>query len=182
MTQVFGDRNDFAIEAGVEDDATGAVWGHIAVWCRGVALGNLGEPHCVLYHAYCALGWTASHMGELWAPELAGLDDEAAWNLLDGLLYGYHGEVEAADDRSVEQCRADAAAWGRFDFLTNWGEPFDGWKAFILHPPGGPIRVLHRGPSGRRCRAEVSPAGFRDAVGGFTHWFEGQSRRLGVPV
>ena len=40
MARVFGDRLDFAIEAGIEPDLqTGtALWGHMCVWCRGVAL------------------------------------------------------------------------------------------------------------------------------------------------
>ena len=43
MAEVFGDRDDFAIEAGVEPDrhTAGTVWGHMCVWCRGVPLGDL---------------------------------------------------------------------------------------------------------------------------------------------
>ena len=183
MTQVFGERDDFAIEAGVEADGhtAGTVWGHMAVWCRGVALGDAGERFCALHHAYGGLRRVSAHLDELWAPDLAGLDDGAAWNLLDGLLYSYHGEVETPDDRSLEQCQADAVAWGRFDFLTNWGEPFDGCKAFLLHPPGGPLRALYRTRTGHPSGVRVSPAGFREAVGGFAHWFERRSQRLGVP-
>ena len=184
MTQLFGERDDFAIEAGIEPDGhtAGTVWGHMRVWCRGVALGNVGKRYCGLHHAYTSFGWLASHLDELWAPELAGLDDVAAWNFLDGLLYGYHGDVEVPDDRTVEQCRADAAAWGRFDFLTNWGEQFDGFKAFILCPPGGPVRILSRRlPEHMGRGVLVSPAGFRVAAGGFTHWFREESRRLGIP-
>lgn len=62
---LFGDRLDFAIEADVEPslEPPSAVWGRMCVWCRGVALGDLGEPHCALYPAYLAIRGDASdHM------------------------------------------------------------------------------------------------------------------------
>lgn len=184
MTQLFGEREDFAIEAGVEPGLKppSAVWGHMCIWCRGVPLGDIADQHCALYHSYRSFDWLVSRLDELWTPELAGLDDVAAWNLLDGLLYGYHGDVEVPDDRTLEQSRADAAAWGRFDFLTNWGEQFDGYKAFILRQPGGPVRILSRRLPEQMGRGVlVSPSGFRVAAGGFARWFEEESRRLGVP-
>src|SRR4051794_18443935 len=120
---LFGDTADFAIEAGVEPDLVppSAVWGHMCVWCRGVALGDIEDRHCGLYQAFCGFRWLSEHLGELWDVELAGLDDVAAWNFLDGLLYGYHGDVEIEDGRSLDQVRADWAYWSKYDFLTNWG-------------------------------------------------------------
>src|SRR5438128_886855 len=107
MTEVFGDRADFAIEAGVEPDLTppSAVWGHMCVWCRGVPLGDIENRQCGLYGAYCGFREVASRIDRLWAKELDGLDDVAAWNHLDGLLYGYHGDVELADNRTLEECQ-----------------------------------------------------------------------------
>lgn len=184
MTQVFGDRDDFAIEGGIEPDGhtSGTVWGHMCVWCRGVQLGDLDKRYCGLHLAYGELAWLTDNVSGLWADELVGLDDVAAWNFLDGLLYGYHGEVETEDSRMLVQCRLDAARWGRFNFLTNWGEQFDGYKSFLLCPPGDSIRVLSRRlPPHMGRGVSVSWPGFVTAVSGFVAWFESESARLGVP-
>lgn len=181
MAILFGDREDFAIEAGVEPglEPPSQVWGHMCVWCRGVPLGNLASLHCGLSHAHDSFRWLAAHVDELWAAKLTGLDDAATWNFLDGLLYGYHGVIELPDDRTIEQCVADSEEWGRFDFLTNWDEPFDGYKAFILCPPGGPVRVLSRNlPPEMGQSLEVSRTALVEVSKAFAHWFEEQETRL----
>jgi hypothetical protein len=117
----------------------------------------------------------------LWADELAGLDDVAAWNFLDGLLYGYHGDVEWADTRTLAEVRRDAVRWGRFNFLTNWGEQFDGYKSFLLCPPGESARVLSRRlPPHLGRGVSVSRQALVTAAAGFAAWFESESRRLGI--
>jgi hypothetical protein len=184
VAEVFGDRADFAIEAGVEPDrhTTSTLWGHMCVWCRGIPLGKLDDPYCGLYHAYSEFAWLADNLGSLWADELAGLDDVAAWNFLDGLLYGYHGDVELADARTLDECHRDAVRWGRFNFLTNWGEQFDGYKSFLLCPPGESARILcRRLPAHMGRGVSVSRRGFTVAAAGFARWFEAESARLGVP-
>jgi hypothetical protein len=184
MAEVFGDRADFAIEAGVEPDlhTAATVWGHMCVWCRGVALGDINNRYCGLYHSYDACAWLTANLGGLWADELGGLDDIAAWNLLDGLLYGYHGDVEVPNDRRLEECRRNALQWGGFNFVTNWGEQFDGYKSFLVRPPGDSARVLSRRlPEQLGRGVSVSRRCFVDASAGFVRWFEGESRRLGVP-
>lgn len=183
MAEVFGDRADFAIEAGVEPEGhtAGTVWGHMCVWCRGVPLGDLTDRHCGLWHSYSAFAWLAENHTTLWADELVGLDDLAAWNFLDGLLYGYHGDVEVKDDRTLAEVRRDAATWGRFNFLTNWGEQFDGYKSFLLCPPGDHLRVLSRRlPAEMGRGVSVTKKGFAEAATGFVRWFKAESRRLGV--
>ena len=101
------------------------------------------------------------------------MSDEAIWNHLDGLLFGYHGVVEMKDDRTVEQCQRDSMAWGQFNFLTNWGELFNGHKGFILHPPGNSIRLFIRDRHARTYqRFEVLQRGFESTVEGFLRWFE----------
>ena len=184
MTEVFGDQADFAIEAGIEPDrhTPTTVWGHMCVWCRGVALGNLDERYCGLYHAYSKFSWLANDLDALWADELAGLDDLAAWNFLDGLLYGYHGDVEVLDERTLEELSSDATRWGRFDFLTNWGEQFDGYKSFLLCPPGDSARVLSRRlPIAMGRGVSLSRQKVVEAAEGFARWFEVESQFLGIP-
>jgi hypothetical protein len=187
VAEVFGSRDDFAIEAGIDPPLKlpSAVFGHMWIWCRGVPLGNLDDRYCALYPAYCGFRDLLSGVhGEpkidrLWAEELAGLDDVAAWNFLDGLLFGYHGEVEVSDERTVEECQRDWVVWGCFNFLTNWGEQFDGYKAFVMQPPGGPVRILSRRlPAGKGRAVEVSRDGFVTACEGFVRWFEEQELRL----
>jgi len=170
VTEVFGDPADFAIEAGGEPDlqAPSAVWGHMWVWCRGVALANLDDRHCALYTAYKSFEWMSGQLDDLRDPELEVLDATAAWNFLDGLLYGYHGDVELTDDRTEAQCLADSRRWGRHDFLTNWGEQFDGWKAFVFALPGDLIRILYRRSREPVQYADVSRASFATAAEGFS--------------
>ena len=156
MAEVFGNRDDFAIEAGTESylKPPSAVWGRMCVWCCGVPLGDIDDRHCALYPAYCGFRSLLSPVhGEpkidrLWAEELAGLDDVAAWNFLDGLLYGYHGDVEVPDDRTLEECRRDAVVWL---------------------------------PDGMGRAVEVSRDEFVAACEGFVRWFEEQDLRLRGP-
>ena len=185
MTTFFGDPADFAIEAGTEPGGHTAThtWGHICVWCRGVALGDINERQCGLYHAYTEFHWRAddANLDKLWADELVGLGDVAAWNFLDGIGYGYHGEVELPDDDSLDELRKDPR-WWRFNFLNQWGEQFDGYKAFLLCPPGDFARVLSRRlPEHLGRGVSVSRRGLLAAAAGFARWFEAESRRLGVP-
>jgi hypothetical protein len=121
VATLFGSRADFAIEAGVEPDlkSPSAVWAHMCIWCRGIPLGNLNDLYCCLYGAYGGFRQVASHLDCLWAKELVGLDDIAAWNHFDGLLFGYHGDIEILDDPSAEQCQWDSVIWEHFNFLTN---------------------------------------------------------------
>src|SRR5689334_8739342 len=109
LDMLFGDPNDFAIESGVEPDLPrpSPVWGHMCVWCRGVALGDITNTHCGLYVAFRRFGTLLENLDDLWDESFEGLDDQATWNLLDGLLYGYHLDVEIVDDRTLPQMRAD---------------------------------------------------------------------------
>jgi hypothetical protein len=159
--EMFGDPADFAIEAGVQPGLAvpSAVWGHMRVWCAGQPLGNIGDPFCALYLSYKLFGWTANHLEDLWDDALEGLSDREACDL----LYG------------------DYQRYDKFNFLANWGEQFDGYKSFLLGPPGRPLRVLSRAfPKSFGPGVDVSRAGFVRAARGFTEWFEAQERRLGV--
>lgn len=182
MAEVFGDRGDFAIEAGIERDGhtAGTVWGHMCVWCQGIALGDIDERYCALFPAYDHFHWLADHHDCLWADELTGLDDQALWNFLDGLLYGYHGDIELQDQRTLEECRRDWDLWGRFRFL-DYGEQFDGYKSFLLSPPGEMARLLSRRlPEKMGVGVAVTKKGLQKAASAFAHWFECESRQFGV--
>jgi hypothetical protein len=183
VAEVFGEPADFAIEAGVEPHLVppSAVWGHMRVWCRGVPLGDIESRHDALYPARANFEEMAARLDALWAPEFDRLDDVAAWNFLDELLYGYHNDVEVFDDRTAEDCRAYSMRWGRHNFLTNWGVPFDGCKGFALAPPPGDrVRILVRSrPAYELRRFDVTVAGFAAASEGFVRWFDAEEARLG---
>ena len=100
-----------------------------------------------------------------------------------GEMFNWKGrDVELFDTRTLTELRRDAARWGRFNFLTNWGEQFDGYKSFLLCPPGEPVRVLSRRlPSHMGRGVSVSRQGVASAAAGFAAWFESESGRLGVP-
>jgi hypothetical protein len=180
--EMFGDPADFAIEAGVETHlvAPSSVWGHMRVWCGGHALGNIEDRHCALYPSYLEFDRMGTHLEDLWDEELRSLDDRAMWNFLDGALYGYHGDVEIEDDRSLEEVRRDAQRFGKFNFLTNWGEQFDGgYKSFVVCPSNKPLRVLSRAfPESVGLGVNVSRTGFARASRAFVDWFTSQELRL----
>jgi hypothetical protein len=182
---IFGDRADFAIEAGAKPDLAvpSAVWGHMRVWCQGVPFGNFEDRSCAIYLAYVRFKWLAAHVHELWDDSLAGLSDPERWGLLQGALYGFHGNgisvpktVVLPNDREADR------AWERYNkfvFLTNWGAQFDGFRAFLLSPPDAQCRVLFRaGGTGAPTGIDVSRAGIVSASNAFVAWFEMQEERL----
>jgi hypothetical protein len=183
---VFGDPTEFAVEVDAEpgsEPRSGAVWGHMCFWVQGEALGNIAERRCLLNHAHDALVWLADHLDTQWAETLAGLDDQAVWNILDGQIYGFHGDVELDDARSAADCERDAFVWRRFEFLTNWGEQFDGYKAFLLCPPGASASILYRNESDPPKRLEVSPGALVSAARELDQWFrEQQGHVAGRPT
>jgi len=163
---VFGDRNDFAIEA-VSDPlpghSCGTVWGNMRIWCCRTPLGNFEERNSGLSGAQRSLSEVAEDLDSLESPDLRRLDDEAAWRFLNRLLF-----VE--DSRSHEEVRRDAAEWSRFIFLTNWGEPFDGYNGFVFRSGVDRLRIVVREPDDHLVGFDVSTAGFGAAVQAFSRW------------
>jgi len=173
ITMIFGDRASFAIEALVEPDlvAPSAVWGRMRIWIREESIGDFEDSRCALYPSYMGFMALQRELGALWLPEFDGLDDQALWDHLDALLY-----VE--DSRSDEQVSADAIRYGKFIFLTNWGEQFDrDGKSFVVCHPNGTVRILNLGLPGRVAR-EVCVADVRLSISRFVQWFELESERL----
>lgn len=183
---LFGDRSTFAIEAMVEShlQAPSAVWGRLCIWCEDVCIGNFAEEHCGLYDSYDGFRSLLANLRSLWRAEFANLSDRDLWNLLDEMLYGYHGDVAIEDDRTMKQLIQDAHTYGRFNFLTNWGEQFDrDGKSFIVCTPEQQVRILNLSlpPSkGIVLRASMFPVSAVIRV--FLKWFEGEAARLGHPV
>jgi hypothetical protein len=170
---VFGDMADFAIQAEIEPGLTppSAAWGRMCVWCRGTALGNIQETCCGLGDAASEFAWAASNLEELWDESLQGLDDQATFAFLDAAYYG-------DDDRSADQVHADAERYAKFNFLTNWGEQFDGFKAFWIHAPDGSLHIHYRLPDNTLGSSQVTKKAFITAATEFVRWFREQDQRL----
>lgn len=94
--------------------------------------------------------------------------DTGRLRVLGRALYG-------DDDRSLQEVRADAHRFSKFDFLTNWGESFDGNKGFLLHSGDG-LRVLFRRGLEPVAARRITEDGLRHAVQGFLGWVEAQRR------
>jgi len=171
---LFGSKATFAIEAMTEPHLIppSAVWGRMQVWCRGGAIGDFSEECCALFGPYEGFRNLLRSLPKLWFQEFEGLSDLQLWNRLDGLLYF------ADDDRTLEQCSRDWEQYGQCNFLTNWGEQFDGnGKSFIVCAPSGVVHILNQSlPNGISC--EVPLLDVLAAANEYASWFESEQARL----
>jgi hypothetical protein len=183
---LFGSKSEFAIEAMIEPGLVppSAVYGRMQVWCENASLGDYSNPRCSLYPAYLNFKTIAAALPDLWHGDLDGLSEEQLINRLDHLLYGAQGDqILADDDRTILECERDWENYGIFNFLTNWGEQFDGeGKAFIFCAPAEPskIRILQRGLGTYRS-LKTSKAAATDAIHKFLRWFDESAAELANP-
>lgn len=178
---IFGNLNDFAIEAMTEPDlvAPSHVWGRMCVRIGPVVLGDITDEHCGLYGAYCGFKKLLENDIRLWDESFDGLTREQIHDLVRNAIYG-------DDDRSMESIVADSLRYRRFDFLTNWDEQFDGFGSVIIQEDERTTTVLHRPHSafarkrdpGEFVAATFSTMGFRNSCVGFIKWYEGEATRL----
>lgn len=179
---IFGDKEDFAIEAMIEPDLRipSSPWGRMCVWVQGVSIGDFEEPHCGLGSACDGFVTMSSQLDDLWIQKFSEFSDLEIWNYLDGLLYGYHGNKELNDDRSLEQTLNDSAEYSKFDFLTNWGEMFDrGGKSFLMRQPSGLLKILNYDYENSKVNSfQCSEFNFRKAAKELNSWYEQQAEIL----
>lgn len=176
---IFGSTETFAIEAMTEEGLAppSAAWGRMRVWCQGTSMGDFSDEHCGLpYSHFLNLN---EDLSSLWLPEFESMSALDLCNHLDGLIYGYHGDVELNDARTSEEICRDSMKYSKFSFLTNWGEMFDSVeKSFICCTPAGEVRVLNRvAAPGRWLQAQLPEA--LHAITEFLRWYEGECNRLG---
>ena len=173
---LIGDATDFAIEVMVEPDlkVPSSVWGRMCVHIAQTTLGDFNEKFCALYPAYEAFEWHAKHPDRLWDTRFDGMAPEEVYNTVHHAIYG-------DNDRTMEQIQRDSCRYGKFDFLTNWGEQFDGFSAVIVSPTPDTMMVLHRPyvelNSPRRLPsdfvvAHCSRSGFVSVAAAFVDWFD----------
>lgn len=178
---LFGDPNDFAIEAMVEPDLKipSAVWGRMCLHIGNIVLGDFTNTYCALFPAYGHFQWHAQRDDPLWLDAFNEMTPREIHDTVSHALYG-------DDNRTLDQMRQDSLLYGRFDFLTNWGDQFDGYSSVIVSPTPDVMMLLHRpyvDPSSSRrlphefVIAHCSRAAFIKASIGFVDWFDSTARR-----
>ena len=178
---IFGNPKDFAIEAMTEPHLTApsAVWGRMCVHIGDVTLGDFSDEHCGLYGAYCGFRELLNTSTQLWDESFDGLSREQIHDLVRNAIYG-------DDDRTMSAILADSQRYGRFDFLTNWDEQFDGFASVIVQEDAATTTILHRPHSAFTRQREPGPfvlaicstIGFRNACAGLVEWFDREAARL----
>lgn len=180
---IFGNKADFAIEAMIEPHLKppSIPWGRMCIWVEGKFIGDYDDPHCGLGSACQGFSEKIDELNALWLDSFTELSDLGVWNFLDALLYGYQGNEELEDDRTVEQSISDSNMYSKFDFLTNWGEMFDrDGKSFLLKQPNGYLKVLNFDYEENRVNSyQCSELSFRKAVKEFVDWYDQQEDSLG---
>jgi hypothetical protein len=168
----FGSPDDFAIECYRQDlpadyghDVSMVnrdwVFGRMCVWCGGQRLGDIDDINMLDVTEACFES-LAGRIAGLTDPAVDGLDDSAAFDLLDNAIYG-------EDGRTDEQVHEDYVRFEKFKFLIDEGEQFDHLKAYLLNTGNG-LRVLYRREGETVGSAKVREAGLRHAVDGFLAW------------
>ena len=165
---IFGQPPDFAIEA--YHEPSGPEWGgfgRMSIEIQGTPLGDIRENHCSLFHATDRFRELHLAIEALWDESFAGLSDSEIFAALDEALY-------IGDESRWER-------YGRFDFLTNTGEQFDGTKTFIVCRPDGRVHILYRLRDDTLGSASCSAQLFRSAAASFVCWFGEQVRTTAPP-
>jgi hypothetical protein len=171
---LIGDASDFAIEVMVEPDLEipSAVWGRMCIHIGDVTLGDFDNSYCALYPAYIPFKWHTQQTDRLWHESLENLSPEEIHDIVHSSIYG--------DNDNISQLV-------EFDFLTNWGEQFDGYSSVIVSPTRESMMILHRpylDPSDSRrlsndfVLAHCTHSGFIDALNHFVAWFDSEAKRL----
>ncbi len=165
---MFGNPSVYAIEAYHEYSTLSGVWGRMCLHIGSAAFGDIAEPYCMLDHAFEELAQLTEHTNHLWDEEFEELSDSDLYELLDTRLY-------RDDGRSVEEMRSDWCQYGRFHFLTNWGEMFDSAPKSFIVCPGSMIRVLWRDEAERHRSSEIPRSEFAVATGEACSWYRRQA-------
>jgi hypothetical protein len=170
---LLGAKEDFAIECVHEPDYPndkGWVFGRMCVWVRGVELGDLSEPACMLNVTEGHFEDCLNQLDELYDASVNNLPDDAAFRFLDAALY-------LDDDRTAQQIHADAIRFSKFDFLTNWGESFNNIKAFLLRS-GDRFRILYCLSCDTIGSAEVTRQSLVNSFLAFQKWMAAEKQAV----
>ncbi len=174
QAETFGDPSDFAIEAMLEanpvcgPEGAKSLLGRFRVWICQTPIGDIEEPSCYFYSFHGLMVQMRDELESLWDPAFDDLTPEQIYDLLDEVYYGAH-RGELLSDDAVDTSVVPEAH--RFAFLTNWSEVFDGWKAFLVCPPGPTAICVVSGDDAMRVDTLRFPsASFAHAVLAFDKW------------
>lgn len=175
---LFGNRDDFAIEAMVEEhlDPPSAVWGRMRIWVGGHSFGDYDDPHCTLYPAYSKFKELINNLNSLHNIELLSLAVEECYLRVNEALYGKY-----VDDELVEsEYEKFADKYWKHDFLTNWGEMFDRTeKPFIFRSDSDTLMVLQPDVWSKEIKQYYcNIKSFCNTVNEFLVWHETETARL----
>jgi len=162
---LIGEKETFAIECyrdPRQSESSRYVFGRMCLWVAGNRLGDIDCPACILNVTEAHLQALLHRLDTLDDPEVCKLGDRAAFDFLDQRLYG-------DDERSIEQIRADAERFRKFDLLTNGGESFDRAKSFIIGDADGLRIVFQDNPPGCMS-ARIDRSGFIATIRDFLAW------------
>ena len=172
---IFGHQSRFAIEAYSERLPTSpaGVWGRSCIHVCGHVIGDIHEPHCQLDQFADAIVQAISQLDHDPEWRFAVLDDSEVFEFLDQRLY-------RDDGQSIDEMSDDWKHFGRFCFLTNVGEQFDGWKTFMFTRSDDSVRLLSRDRVGKVASYSVEKSDLRSASSGFLEWME-KERKAAQP-
>lgn len=166
---IFGDPNDFAIEAYHEPYGPQyAGFGRMCIHVQGVSLGDVRDNHCSLFHATDRIREVAGDFESLGDASFAALSDAEVFALIDSEIYT--GETSKSGP-SHAAC----------DFLTGTGEMFDCAKTFIIFRPPDRVHILFQLRDDTFGSASCSVSTFRRVADAYVSWFEEQVRTTAPP-
>lgn len=178
VSMIFGTKNSFAIEALLEPDLSPpcAVWGRMCLWIDSEMLGDIDNPYCALYTSAKGMRTMAKCLESLWDSSFDGLTDEERFQLFDRAIY-------LDDERSIDEAVRDASRYGRFDFLTNWGEHFDPLKGFLAFDPHSQkVLMMIRRADESLLITHLDRDQFYDVAISFAEWFDAEAACLRLPI
>lgn len=165
---IIGQPADFAIEAYHEPSGPECGgFGRMSIDIQGIRLGDIRENHCSLFHATDRFRALKSTIETLWDDTFSGLSDAEIFAIVNRALY-LPGE-------------SDWERYGRFGFLTNTGEQFDGIKTFIVCRPDKRVHVLYQLADDTCGSASCPTLLFRQVAESFVQWFDEQVRTTAPP-
>lgn len=160
---VFGNPNSFAVE--VHHEPSAPEWkgfGRMCLHVQGVTIGDPLEADCSLFHAVERIAEVATDLAKLWDERFTGHTGQEVFAWLDAILYS--GEIETSED-----------GLAKFDFLTNTGEQFDGFKSFIYCTPDDVVCVPFQGRDDVVRTPTCTGTELREAAAQLGKWFRAET-------
>ena len=166
QSMLFGNSQDFAVEAHEESLPPHRGFGRLAVFVGGKVIGNVLEMHVGLGGPIETLRELRSALPRLYDEAFANKSASEVFELLDQALY-------VDDSRDDIQLSEDIERFSPFNFLTNAGEGFDDSKSFVYCESNKVVHIVWKIlESGVVHSATCSATSFVFAVDGACKWLD----------